>query len=61
MRLQWHDHGSGLSDLTKDLCGRNELADVTLACDSGAVFSAHRIVLAGASTYFRSIFNTLDL
>ncbi len=61
LRLQWHNHGSGMRDLTRDLCGQSELADVSIACDGGEVFSAHRMVLAGASNYFRKIFLTLDL
>ncbi len=60
LRLQWHDHGSDLLDLTRALCGRAEMTDVSLACEGGDVFDAHRIVLAGASTYFRRVFRTLD-
>ncbi len=60
LRLQWHDHGGDLLDLTKRLCGQSELTDVSLACADGEVFSAHRMVLAGASNYFRKIFRTLE-
>ncbi len=60
LRLQWHDHGSDLLELSKHLCGRNELTDVSLACADGEIFSAHRMVLASASSYFRKIFLTLD-
>ncbi len=60
MRLQWHDHGRDLLDLARDLCGQGELADVTLACSEGReLFSAHRMVLAGASNYFRRVFRGL--
>ena len=56
LRLQWHDHGTELMDLTRDLCGQSELTDVTLTCAGGVTFNAHRLVLAGASSYFRSTF-----
>ncbi len=61
MRLRWHEHGSGLTNLSMDLCGQEEMADVSIACDGGEVFNAHRMVLASASEYFRKIFRTLDL
>ena len=60
LRLQWHDHGGELMDLTRELCGQTELTDVTLSCHGGVTFSAHRMVLAGASTYFRSTFQALE-
>ncbi len=60
LRLCWHNHGSGLLELTKGLLGQGELADVTLSCTGGINFKAHRLVLAGASVYFRNLFAELD-
>ncbi len=60
LRLRWHDHGSGLLELTRGLLGRGELTDVTLTCADGVNFKAHRLVLAGSSVYFRNLFTDLD-
>lgn len=61
LRLEWHDHGAELIDLTRDLCGQNELTDVTLTCAGGVTFNAHRLVLAGASRYFRNMFHAMSV
>jgi len=55
--LRWHDHSMALQSLARDLCGSDELTDVTLTCAGGISFRAHRLVLAGASSYFRSLFS----
>ena len=50
------------SDLMRDLSqmlSEEELLDVTLSCEDGSL-SAHRILLASSSDYFRSIFARLD-
>jgi len=60
LRLRWHDHSAALQDLARDLCGREELTDVTVTCQGGISFQAHRMVLAGASNYFRSMFQAME-
>ena len=35
---------------------REDLSDVTLTCRGGTPFSAHKMILAAASTYFRNFF-----
>lgn len=48
-------------DLMRDfsvMLAEEELLDVTLSCEDGSL-SAHRIVLASASHYFRTIFSRL--
>lgn len=61
LRLHWHDHGTELSRLTREICGRDEMTDVTLTCRGGTPFHAHRIVLAAASTYFRTFFRETSM
>ena len=56
LRLQWRDHGNELSRLSRDVFCREDLSDVTLTCRGGAPFSAHKMILAAASTYFRNFF-----
>ena len=56
LRLQWRDHGNELSRLSRDVFCREDLSDVTLTCRGGTPFSAHKMILAAASTYFRNFF-----
>ena len=56
LRLPWRDHGNELSRLSRDVFCREDLSDVTLTCRGGAPFSAHKMILAAASTYFRNFF-----
>ena len=56
LRLQWRDHGNELSKLSRDVFCHEDLSDVTLTCHGGTPFSAHKIILAAASTYFRNFF-----
>ena len=56
LRLEWRNHSSKLSKLSREVFGSDDLADVTLTCCGGAPFHAHKMVLAAASTYFRNFF-----
>ena len=56
LKLQWPDRIQHFGDLTHDLFGHSELTDVTLTCAGGVNFNAHRLILSGASGYFRSLF-----
>ena len=60
LRLQWRDHGTAISKLAREMFGKEDLADVTLACLGGAPFHAHKMVLAAASTYFRRFFREVE-
>ena len=42
--------------LSRDIFCREDLSDVTLTCRGGTPFSAHKMILAAASTYFRNFF-----
>jgi len=60
LRLQWHDHGNELSRLSREIFGNDDLTDVTLTCRGGTPFYAHKIILAAASTYFKSFFKEVQ-
>lgn len=60
LRLQWHDHGNELSRLSREIFGNDDLTDVTLTCRGGTPFHAHKIILAAASTYFKSFFREVQ-
>ena len=42
--------------LSREIFGNDDLTDVTLTCRGGTPFYAHKIILAAASTYFKSFF-----
>ena len=56
VRLHRRDHGDELSKWSRDVFGNDCLSDVTLTCQGGSAYHAHKMVLAAASTYFRKFF-----
>ena len=46
--------------LSREIYGNDDLTDVTLTCRGGNPFHAHKIILAAASTYFKSFFKEVQ-
>ena len=53
--LKWNDFEKNISGALKELKEEDELYDVTLACDGGGEFPAHRLVLAACSQVLRQV------
>lgn len=56
--MAWNDHAKNFSISLFNLLEQKELVDVTLVAD-GYLFSAHRLVLATLSPYFRQMFSQM--
>ena len=41
----------------KEILDRDDMADVTVACDDNHTVSAHRVILSASSLFFRSVIN----
>ena len=52
--LAWGEISSNIKETYKDVRKYEEFNDVTLVCDDGEI-SAHKLVLYGGSTFFRSV------
>jgi len=52
--IAWGEFSSNISETYKNIRKYEDLHDVTLVCDDGEI-SAHKIVLYGGSTFFRSV------
>ncbi|KAF2363439.1 BTB/POZ domain, partial [Trinorchestia longiramus] len=57
--LTWNNHRANFASVFSDFRLQGQLVDVTLLCDGGS-YPAHRLVLAACSTYFASLFSSLD-
>ena len=57
--LQWNDFKENTISSFRELRSNKDLADVTLACEDGKQFEAHRLVLASSSPFFMSLFKTM--
>ena len=53
--LNWKNFQTNISTAFRSLRSENELADVTLACEDGQFFSAHKVILASSSPFFMGI------
>ena len=53
--LRWNDFESNLSAAFQEVREENSLYDVTVACDGGGEFPAHRLVLAACSQVLRQV------
>ena len=53
--LRWNDFESNLSAAFQSVREEKELYDVTVACDGGGEFQAHRLVLSACSQVFRNV------
>ena len=53
--LQWNDFPDTVTSAFKSLRKENDFADVTLACEDGKQFEAHKVILATSSPFFQNI------
>ena len=53
--LNWKNFQTNISTAFRDLRSDNDFADVTLACEDGQLFSAHKVILASSSPFFMGI------
>ena len=53
--LNWNNFQMNISTAFRDLRSDNDFADVTLACEDGQLFSAHKVILASSSPFFMGI------
>lgn len=53
--LRWNDHLTNYGDILFSLREQEEFVDCSIACEDGLV-GAHRVVLAGCSSYLRDLF-----
>lgn len=53
--LRWNDFESNLSAAFQSVREEKELYDVTVACDGGGEFQAHRLVLSACSQVLRQV------
>ena len=53
--LQWNDFKENATSAFGILRGDNDFADVTLACEDGEQFEAHKVILASSSPFFQNI------
>ena len=58
--LSWNNYEASIASFLKILStakdDEEDLSDVTISCAGGKQFSAHRLVLATCSSYFRQLF-----
>ena len=58
--LSWNNYHASIASFLKILSsakeGEEDLSDVTISCAGNKQFSAHRLVLATCSSYFRQLF-----
>ena len=53
--LRWNNHQSNLIDVFSKLLEQDAFVDVSISCNDGSSFSAHRLVLSACSNYFQEI------
>ena len=53
--LQWNDFQPNLITAFRDLRLDKDFADVTLACEDGEQFEAHKVVLISSSPFFKNL------
>ncbi|KAL3267008.1 hypothetical protein HHI36_011156 [Cryptolaemus montrouzieri] len=53
--LRWNSHKNSLVNYLGDHLSKEELVDVTLACE-GRYIKAHKLILSACSTYFKELF-----
>ena len=59
--LTWHTYTDHLRQMLNDMMSSNELADVTLVSEDKKKFKAHKVVLSGSSSVFKSIISDTNL
>ena len=53
--LKWNDFQENVNTAFGNLRGNNEFSDVTLACEDGQHFEAHKVILAASSPFFNHL------
>ena len=53
--LQWNDFKENATTAFESLREDNDFSDVTLACEDGKQFEAHKVILASSSPFFQNI------
>ena len=53
--LQWNDFKENATSAFGSLREDRDFADVTLACEDGSQFEAHKVILAASSPFFQNI------
>ena len=53
--LQWNDFQDNVNTAFGKLKGDNEFSDVTLACEDGQQFEAHKVILVSSSPFFHNL------
>ena len=53
--MQWNDFKENATSAFGILRNDNDFADVTLACEDGKQFEAHKVILASSSPFFQNI------
>ena len=53
--LQWNDFKDNVGSGSGRFKEENDFADVTLACEDGNQFEAHKVILAASSPFFENL------
>ena len=53
--LQWNDFKENVTSAFGSLREDNDFTDVTLACEDGRQFEAHKVILVTSSPFFQNI------
>ena len=53
--LEWNDFQENVNTAFENLRGNNDFSDVTLACEDGQQFEAHKVILAASSPFFHRL------
>ena len=58
--LKWNQFNQNLKSSLSRMKDADQLTDVTVLCEDGTRFAAHRLILAACSSFFKQIFLTND-
>ena len=59
--LKWNDFQQNINSTLRGLKSDTDFADVTLVCDDGTQFEAHKFILASSSPFFRGVLKDTKL
>ena len=54
--LNWNDFGGNFKTAFEELRRDKDFCDVTLACEDGQQFEAHKVILVASSPFFHNLF-----
>ena len=55
VHLQWNDFQSNVNVAFGNLKEDTDFVDITLACEDGEQFEAHKVILAASSSFFQKL------